>query len=302
MPKIHPFRAFRFNLNNSKLQKAVCPPYDVIDDAQAKKLRKNRFNAIHIELPEGSNEEKYAHAKKIWETWKNQGLVQQEDHPAFYVLEQIFKVNGRQYARKGFFCELEVEKPGEGSVLRHELTLAGPKLDRLNLIRTLRLNTSPIFGLFKDSRKKVKKIFDRLAKQTPDHAFKDTDGVLHKLWFCKDPSDIENIQKAAASAPVAIADGHHRYETAWNYWQEAKDPASRSTLFFLCPMDDPGLVIFATHRIVRKSVPLTMNEMIQKIESKKELPTLTLDTGVSVGGRVPGQSCGTTLFPQGQGS
>lgn len=271
MPNIYPFRAFRFNLNNSNLQKAVCPPYDVIDEVLAKKLRKNNSNAVHIELPAGSNDEKYANARKTWEVWKSKGLVQQDVQAAFYVLEQIFKVNGKRYARKGFFCELEVENPGEGSVLRHELTLAGPKQDRLNLLRTLRLNTSPIFGLFKDSQKKVKRVFDHVSKNVPDNVFKDADGVMHRLWLCKNASDIRTIQNNIASVPVAIADGHHRYETAWNYWQEAKDTASHSTLFYLCPMDDSGLVIFPTHRIVKKGVSLTLEEMVRRIKSKKEL-------------------------------
>lgn len=253
MPKIYPFKAVRYHLSNAALKGAVCPPYDVIGEDQAKRLRSDARNAIHIELPEGEGDAKYGNARKIWDAWRSGGTVRQDAAPAFYVYEQKFTVNGKKLQRRGFFCELEVEEPGKGSVLRHELTIAGPKVDRFNLLRALHINTSPIFGLYKDAAKKSVAVLRAAVKKKPAADITDADSVSHKLWAVTDARAIRVLQELIAKNPVVIADGHHRYETAWNYKKEMEhsrlEGAGR-TLFFLCPMDDPGLVVFPTHRIL----------------------------------------------------
>ena len=255
MPKIFPFRAYRYALSSRDLSRAVCPPYDVIGKDQAETLRENPLNAIHIELPEDAVETKYGNARRIWDQWKKEGAVRRDEMPAFYLYEQIFTVRGKKFSRKGFFCELEVEKPGAGSVLRHELTLAGPKMDRLNLLKAMHLNTSPIFGLFDDPKGRVEKIL-RAAGDKPEVEFKDPEKVLHRMWRVTVTEKIQALTEALGKTPVLIADGHHRYETAWNFHQETNLPGSERTLFFVCPMDDPGLIIFPTHRILLKEASL----------------------------------------------
>lgn len=254
MPKIYPFHAYRYKLANKALEKAVCPPYDVIGEKLAAELRRGSpVNAIHIELPEGEGDRKYENARKIWTAWKKDGQVRRDAKPGFYVYEQEFTVEGKKYSRRGFFCELEVEEPGKGSVLRHELTIAGPKVDRFNLIRALHANTSPIFGLYKDAAKKSVKILQAIAKTKPLASIKDFEGVTHKLWACDKPAQIQAIAELIRKNPVVIADGHHRYETSWNFRKEMEHSrleGAKRTLFFLCPTDDPGLVIFPTHRIL----------------------------------------------------
>ncbi len=273
MPKIFPFRAYRYALPDGRLAKAVCPPYDVIGEKQEKLLRKNAENAIAVELPQGSDSEKYENAKSVWTDWREAGTVAKDAVPSFYVYEQIFKVKGKKYSRRGFFCELKVEEPGKGTVLRHELTLAGPKADRLNLIRTARINTSPIFGLLSDKKKRIRSIMEKTAKQKPLCRITDGEGVAHRLWNCSNPDDIQAIEKIAQENPVLIADGHHRYETSWNYFSEMKSkegdngPSSRM-LFFICPLEDPGLVVFPTHRVFKSG---NLMEVWDRALGKKDI-------------------------------
>ena len=272
MPEIYPFKAYRYS-NSKSLNRVICPPYDVISPAQAASYRKCAENAIRVELPEGDERQKYENARKIWEDWKSRGVVAQDSEPSFYVYEQVFKVKGKKYSRRGFFCELTVEEPGKGTVLRHELTLAGPKADRLNLIRTARINTSPIFGLLADPKKSIRKMISKAIRQKPLEAVKDSDGVTHRLWSCSSPADIAAVQKAAQANPVLIADGHHRYETSWNYFLERRGaegdngPASH-TLFFICPLEDPGLVVFPTHRVLKHK---TLDEIFEKVLARKDI-------------------------------
>ena len=281
MPNVSPFKAYRYS-DSVPLKRALCPPYDVISETQAQKLRQDSSNAIHVELPSGSDDKKYENARQVWKNWIENKTVSQDSAPAFYVYEQRFLAHGKRFSRKGFFCEVGVEKPGEGSILRHELTLSGPKQDRLNLLRTLKVNSSPIFGLFNDSKKNVTKILARVSKSKPRAHVEDGEKVVHKLWPCSNAKDIAVIRKTLKKTPIFIADGHHRYETSWNYRQETISRGDRSpwrtdlapgherekwksVLFFVCPMQDPGLVVFPTHRVLVQKI--TLEDIAKRLRS-----------------------------------
>src|SRR4051812_32293563 len=60
-----------------------------------------------------------------------------------------------------------------------------------------------------------------------------------RLWRL--PPD--GIQEAFADRQLLIADGHHRYETALAYGPDVE------VLAVLVSLDDPGLMIFPTHRV-----------------------------------------------------
>jgi uncharacterized protein (DUF1015 family) len=83
----------------------------------------------------------------------------------------------------------------------------------------------------------------------------DPDGTRHRLWRITDPDSIADAQAALAPAELLIADGHHRYETARVYAEErgGTDQAGghRFVLMCLVALQDPGLTIFPTHRLVR---------------------------------------------------
>src|SRR5262245_6303163 len=101
MPKIFPFKAIRYKMSDQELERAVCPAYDAIGETLAAKLRKNSKNAIHIEVPEGTGDQKYRNARDLWIRWKKDGVVLQDADPAFYVYEQKFTVDGKKYSRRG---------------------------------------------------------------------------------------------------------------------------------------------------------------------------------------------------------
>jgi len=81
----------------------------------------------------------------------------------------------------------------------------------------------------------------------------------HLVWALDDRPVTEKLSAALKDKRVYIADGHHRYETGLAYLKEeieAKkidfdEDSTHFTLAYLCALDDPGLRIFGTHRIVR---------------------------------------------------
>jgi uncharacterized protein (DUF1015 family) len=63
---------------------------------------------------------------------------------------------------------------------------------------------------------------------------------------------IAAVQDATRDAELLIADGHHRYETMDAYAEEVGGEGEhRYILMCLVALEDPGLTIFPTHRLIR---------------------------------------------------
>lgn len=260
MAKIKAFNGVRYRGNN--ITKLICPPYDIISKQEKERLKRlSAYNMVKMELPdESAGSNKYANSSKLYKEWRNQGVLEQENLPALYFYEQSFKDHGKKMVRRGFFAALKVENPHGGSVKPHERTLSKPKADRLRLLRAVKANLSPIFGLFNDKGGKTLKLCKTLAKTPCASTASDPEGTRHKLWVVKDPKTIALVVKELAGQKIFIADGHHRYETAWNYSQAMKGKEKKASaekeynyvMIYLCPMEDPGLSIWPTHRVVEE--------------------------------------------------
>src|SRR5205807_9755234 len=197
-----------------------------------------------------------------WNRWQKNRTLIRDKEPAFYGYEERFSIGAQPNFRRGFLAALRVEKSGQGSVRPHERTFPKHKEDRLRLMRATHANISAIFGIFFDPQETAQKVIEHQMKGRPLAVCRDGKGVTHRLWKWSDPETIKTLKKVVASGDVLIADGHHRYETAWNYAQErlAQDRAKstrkrayRYVLTFLSSISDPGLVIQPTHRAVRWS-------------------------------------------------
>jgi uncharacterized protein (DUF1015 family) len=262
MVDIAPFRALRYNPSKvPNLSNVICPPYDVISVPEYHRLlARSPQNLVHVELPLAQGkQDRYALAANFWQKWQNQRVLIEDKEPAYYGYEQRFLVGTQPYFRRGFFAALKLEKPGHGNIRPHERTFPKHKEDRLRLMRATQANISPIFGIFAGQKKIQAKIMD-LMKQKPLMTARDDRGVTHRLWRWSDPKITAMFTQALKKTEVLIADGHHRYETAWNFAQEkgaaSKQAASKYVMTFLCPLEDPGLVIQPTHRAVRWQTPL----------------------------------------------
>lgn len=262
MADIAPFRAVRYNENKfATVSKVMCPPYDVIHVPEYHKLLGRHVNNIvRIELPlQQGKTDRYKLAADFWTKWQKQRVLVEDKAPGYYGYEQRFSVNNENFVRRGFFAALKLETPGKGRIRPHERTFSKHKEDRLRLMRATNANVSPIFGIFFDKQKKAAALMDKRMAQKPLVVSRDDKGVTHKLWYWSDAEAIKTLGGVLRAEDVLIADGHHRYETAWNYGQEcaaksrsaSKKQAFRYVMTFLCPLADPGLVIQPTHRAVR---------------------------------------------------
>ncbi len=257
MADVQPLRTLRYDLKSvGSLDRVAAPPYDVIDaPMRAELAARSPFNVVEIDLPEAANGgDPYQHAEETLEEWIHQGVMVREREPALWVLTQDYTgPDGNSYTRHGFFARVRVEDYGPGKIRPHERTQPGPKEDRLRLTRATRANLSPIFSLFPDPQNEAWSALEPVTGEEPYDTVTDADGTVNRLWRVAEPGTIERIQDALRERELLIADGHHRYETARVYAQEIGGEGEHSyVLMFLTALEDSGLTIFPTHRLLKK--------------------------------------------------
>jgi len=258
MAEIQPLNALHYDpAKTGGLQDVVAPPYDVIDAEQrAALVARSPYNVVNIDLPQG--DDPYGAAAVQFNDWRNDGVVVSDPEPAIWLLEQDYTgPDGRQRTRTGFLARARVTDYGPSTIRPHERTHPGPREDRLRLTRATRANLSPIFSLYSDQDETASKALATATRQTAPWAqTTDDDGTTNRLWRVTDSETIGTLQQALEPAELLIADGHHRYETARVYAEEiGGEGPHRYVLMCLVALEDPGLTVFPTHRLVNGLTP-----------------------------------------------
>jgi uncharacterized protein (DUF1015 family) len=258
LPEIKPFRALRYDEQRAgPLEALVAPPYDVIGPAERDDyLARSPYNVVRLTLPDSE-----AEAGRLFRKWQDEGVLVAEE-PAFWALSQDYVgPDGVPRTRTGLVGSLQVEPYETGAVLPHEQTHRGPKEGRLRLLREVRAQLEPIFLLYE--RHQPFSLPDRAPELEVEGA---------RLWRLEDGA----IADAFTDTQLLIADGHHRYETALAYHEEAGTPESGCLPVVLVSLEDPGLTIFPTHRTfsARPSVRLDGEARHAPAEALEELNAL----------------------------
>ena len=279
MPNIQPFQGLRYNLAQvGDLSDVVAPPYDVISpEYQDELYAKHPNNVVRLILNKMNPDDdeannRYTRAARTLKDWKAEGVLQRDDQPALYVYHQIFTVGGKEYCRKGFMCGCEATPFGEGMIFPHEITMSGPKLDRLMLTTACNTNFSQIFGLYPDAENEVQNILEDAVRGEAPLEATDKDGVVNRMWIVDDPDVVSKVVALMGPKPIFIADGHHRYETACNYRKQVReqgeltlDHPANYVLMVCIAMEDPGLIVMPTHRLFKNVPAFSQEELISKV-------------------------------------
>lgn len=257
MAEIKAFKGMRYTDNGGTLNTLVCPPYDIISDAQRESyIEKNPYNIIRLELPKGGDE-RYREAGDTLGKWLDKEILACDGEDSVYVYEMQFTANGARRSLKGFVTLVKLTDFSEGIVLPHEETLSKAKQDRFDLMSETFCNFSQIYSLYRDENNSVYGMIDGCSKGAPDVEVTDGDGTVHRMWRVSDGNTISKLTEAFADKKLYIADGHHRYETALNFHRSlcaagkaVSGDKSGYVMMMLVNMENPGLVVFPTHRIV----------------------------------------------------
>ncbi len=272
MPTVRPFRALRYTPDAAPDPALVLsPPYDIISpELQRRLLDRHPKNVVRLDLPEvepgEEPDDRYRRAARTLAAWRSDGTLHKDPRPSVYAYEQCFRPAGSDAERtiRGYFARLRLEPLApESDVRPHERTLAAPREDRYRLLRATGVNTSPVVVLHEDAAGDTGRVLESVARTKPDIDVVDDDGVRHRLWVV--PADdvpdapARRLVEAAQRAPVTIADGHHRYETALRYRDERRmsrsceeDPPFDYLLALFVESTSQALTVLPTHRVVRQ--------------------------------------------------
>ena len=254
MPELYPFRALRYDASAvADLSDVLCPPYDVISPEERARLSVlDPRNAVHVELPDS-----YEGAAETFARWQADGTLMRDEQPLIYVYEQRFRTpDGEEQACRGFFCRLRLEPYGPDSGVRpHEHTLSAAKEDRFQLMKAVGANLSPVLLLFDDAERgqTASRLLDELTADTPQAVAVGPGGLSNRMWLAN-PSEspaARSLLDIAATQPVYIADGHHRYETAMRYCDEVGGSGAGSVLALMYEAHSGGLALRPWHRVLR---------------------------------------------------
>ncbi|MCG3180504.1 MAG: hypothetical protein BIFFINMI_02866 [Phycisphaerae bacterium] len=291
MPDVLPFQAIRYSTRGgSDLTGRIAPPYDVLGAADKEAmLAADPHNIVAIDLPHMPPKslgpaDAYRRSADLLRQWLADGVLVRDDAPAIYAYQQTFAASdGSTVTRRGFIARVRIEefRATPAGIYPHEQTFGGPKEDRLALTRATAAQLSPIFGLFADEGNAITDLL-YAGLSDPPLMTGTIGGVAHAAWRVADAGKVAALTAAMASRPVFIADGHHRYTTALNHMNElaaagrlGPDDPARFCMFVCISMDDPGLVIWPTHRVVTVA-PFDLDELAKRLK-----PIFTVDrTGV----------------------
>jgi uncharacterized protein (DUF1015 family) len=257
-----PFRALRYAVPEQRLGRLLCPPYDVIDDAErAQLLDIDPDNAVALILPRAqvrppgepgaeSAADPYQGAAARLETWISDGLMSLDGSPAIYVYEMRSSDGS---VTRGLIGAVELRVAEDGVILPHENTMAGPVADRLALMTATQANLEPIYlvydggGAASDLVGDVKDD-DVIARTTTP------DGTDHRLWAITDPATLAAVADDLGRRRALIADGHHRYATYLELQRQKRaeigdGPWDRG-LALLVDSSSYGPQVHAIHRVL----------------------------------------------------
>ncbi|MBW2245053.1 MAG: DUF1015 domain-containing protein [Deltaproteobacteria bacterium] len=261
MTDVQPFRALRYDTSRVGLADVIAPVYDVVAaEDRATYWDRHPNNALRLVLTRDAADESatdYSDVAATLATWREEGVLVRDGEPAYYVLRQRFTApDGRTLERLGFFGALQLEDYAARIVRPHERTLAGPKADRLKILRATRMNLSSVFMLYEDRDDKLQPIFESALRDPAALTVRDDGGVEQTIVPLRDPATVAQVSSFMAERSVVIADGHHRYETALAYRDEqraagvAVDAPSSRLLTYFANAYAPGSLLLPIHRLV----------------------------------------------------
>lgn len=298
MADIQPFKGLRYSLGpNADLSQLLCPPYDVISpELQLELHQRSPYNAVRLEFgmdipADSASDNRYTRAARLLEEWSSSGTLLTEKEPAFYLLQEDFSQQGHSMTRRSILAAVRLEEFARKIVLPHEETSQGPKKDRMELLAATGANLSPLMSIYRDPSGQVRAIIDRVAAGPP-LVSADYDDSHIQLWAIADKTTVQTISESLKDAPVYLADGHHRYETALQYrdtqragGRQGEDAGHNFVMMSLIEIQDKGLLVLPYHRAIRGLPQVELDQMLALLKETFDIQPLDVrldDTGAAV--------------------
>ncbi len=277
MAEVIPFKGVLYNPQKVESSLVMAPPYDIVTPEFKEILyNKSPYNIIRVDfgkdiIGDNEKENRYTRASKALDEWFQQGILIKDSAPAFYCYEVTYMTDGQEKRLRGLIGAIKLEELGRGKIHPHEMTYSKHRADRLDILRSCKANISPIFSLYSSPEKLTSSILAQASEGRSLIEGVDEEGFVHRLWSIKDKESIETMRRELSDKGIFIADGHHRYETAWEFRNEMKKKGLLKTgaepfnyvMMFLANVEDNGLTILPTHRLAKIDKRIKIEELLK---------------------------------------
>jgi len=259
---IFPFKGHRYSKKAGSLEQLIAPPYDVIGTELRKILvKRSEYNIVHLTLPESFEQNYHKEIAEKLENWCKNGILVQDEDENFYVIKQKFIYKGKNFERTGFIGLFDLTQSEK--IIKHEIIFNKYRDDRIKLLDATKSNLEPIFLLYEDKEFLLEKLIKSVSFQA-------------KIKFDDQLIEMENVKLDTLSPliekikkmPLFIADGHHRFQASFEYFQKSHDSAPRFIMVYLTNIVSDSLLSLPTHRAIRAG---TVEEKISEINDFFEI-------------------------------
>ncbi len=295
MAEVVPFKGVLYNPEIiSEMADVTAPPYDVISPKEQEGFyQRHPKNVIRLilgkaEATDQGQADIHSRAGEYFRQWMAEQTLIRDAQEAFYLTSVTFTIGDREVTRFGIIGNVRLEPFDRGIVLPHERTFSKVKSERLKLMQVCHTNFSPIFGLYPDGNGVLDLLKAHASSEEPDMDFLDDKGHRHRLWRITDAKTQEHVTDTLADQCIYIADGHHRYETALNYrdWVKENNPdfdknhPANFVMMSLSSLNDPGMVIFPAHRLLKAVSKDEQKMLMDKVEQYFTVRAFSVKNGV----------------------
>jgi uncharacterized protein (DUF1015 family) len=267
MAEVRPLRGVRFDSRQTgPIGPLIAAPYDVPDPIQ----RPDEFGIGLIEnVVVGPVSDQHALAAARFRDWRKRGVLRQDALPAIYLHRHRFELDGTVTVRTGLIARVRVTDWSDKIVLPHERTTTGPRVERLQRLRSVGANLSPLYLLYRDPGGQIRDFLANQAARDMPFEGNDLKGGWHQLTTLTDQRQHHHLLEIFNSQTLFMADGHHRYEAALAYRDECRrrfglnrEAPWEFVLVLLAAADDPGVSIRPVHRILGTAAGLNADELL----------------------------------------
>ena len=298
MLRIHPFPAL-VPIPNKAAQVAA-PPYDTVDDAEARALAAGRPDSFirvtraEVDFPPGTSsddEAVHAAARERLRALVSEGLLRRQEDAIF-----LYRIVGRGHRQTGVVACCDVAAYEQGQIVRHERTRPDKETERTRHIAACAAHTEPVLLAHRD-HPEIEDLVRRDTCERPRCHFVGPDGATHTIWSVPSPQCY--VARFAHLDKAYVCDGHHRAAAAARVAREMPDsPEAGRFPAVLFPFST--LRILPYHRVVRDLNGLDGDRFRRRLEGVGHLePSRTHEPGRrgDVGVYVEGKWWNLTLDP-----
>ncbi len=272
MAKFYPFSAIRPEKNMAEA--VACLPYDVLSAKEAGKLAENPHSFVHVIRSEADlcedidpySQAVYDQAESAYQNMKREGTLF-SDEQAYYIYREI----SSDHTQTGIVGCASVRDYRNGTVRRHELTVAAKEDDRTRHILTTRAQTGMVFLTFPGTDR-LRDLLNDATKEEPVYDLVQNE-VRHQIWKISDSCRMQEIAEIFEEIPVLyIADGHHRAASSARVAEALgageNDEAGR---FLAAAFPAEDLSLLGYHRVVRDLNGMQEAQFLEEISKSFDL-------------------------------